>query len=166
MLRDAEGWTLVVTGLAVHAQDALLTEALRELDAPIVRIVITHMHPDHVGGGAIAAELSDAPVFQGVLDYHQCVHVWGNPDWPRRIADWFLGHGVPPPVAEELIEQGSIYAPFIRFARDPHPLAEADDVGGWEVLELPGHADGHLCLLRDGMLVSGDHLLDPISPAV
>jgi glyoxylase-like metal-dependent hydrolase (beta-lactamase superfamily II) len=34
------------------------------------------------------------------------------------------------------------------------------------VLELPGHADGHLCLARDGVIVSGDHLLDPISPAV
>jgi glyoxylase-like metal-dependent hydrolase (beta-lactamase superfamily II) len=166
LLRDAAGWTLVDTGLAVPALETLLAAAQRELDAPIVRIVVTHMHPDHVGGGAIAAGLTGASVYQGVLDYQQCVHVWGNPDWPRRIADWFLGHGVPPPVAEELIQQGSIYTPFIRFARDPRPLAEGDEVGGWQVLELPGHADGHLCLLRDDLLVSGDHLLDPISPAV
>jgi glyoxylase-like metal-dependent hydrolase (beta-lactamase superfamily II) len=166
LLRDDAGWTLVDAGLALPDLEELLAAAQRELDAPVVRIVITHMHPDHVGGGAIAAALTGAPVFQGVLDYHQCVRVWGNPDWPRRIADWFLGHGVPAPVAEELIEQGSIYAPFIRFARDPQPLVEGDDVGGWEVLELPGHADGHLCLHRDGLLVSGDHVLDPISPAV
>ena len=166
LLRDDAGWTLVDTGLALPDLEELLAAAQRDLDAPIARIVVTHLHPDHVGGGAIAAGLTGAPVFQGVLDYHQCVHVWGNPDWPRRIADWFLGHGVPAPVAEELIEQGSIYAPFIRFARDPQPLVEGDDVGGWEVLELPGHADGHLCLHRDGMLVAGDHLLDRISPAV
>jgi glyoxylase-like metal-dependent hydrolase (beta-lactamase superfamily II) len=166
LLRDDAGWTLVDAGLALPDLEELLAAAQRELDAPVVRIVITHMHPDHVGGGALAAALTGAPVFQGVLDYHQCVRVWGNPDWPRRIADWFLGHGVPAPVAEELIEQGSIYAPFIRFARDPQPLVEGDDVGGWEVLELPGHADGHLCLHRDGLLVSGDHVLDPISPAV
>lgn len=166
LLRDAEGWTLVDTGLAVPELEELLGVAQRELDGPIVRVVVTHMHPDHVGGGAIAAGLTGAPVWQGVLDYHQCVHVWGNADWPRRIADWFLGHGVPAPVAEELIEQGSIYAPFIRFARDPRPLAEGDELAGWKVLELPGHADGHLCLHREGMLVSGDHLLDPISPAV
>jgi glyoxylase-like metal-dependent hydrolase (beta-lactamase superfamily II) len=166
LLRDDEGWTLVDTGLALPELGELLEGAQRELDAPIVRIVVTHMHPDHVGGAAIAAEMTGAPVYESALDYEQCVGVWGNPDWPQRIADWFLGHGVPAPVAEELIEQGSIYAPFIRIARDPWPLAEGDDVGGWRVLELPGHADGHLCLYREGVLVSGDHLLDPISPAV
>jgi glyoxylase-like metal-dependent hydrolase (beta-lactamase superfamily II) len=45
-------------------------------------------------------------------------------------------------------------------------LREGDVVDGWEVLELPGHADGHLCLVRDGVLVAGDHLLPTISPAV
>jgi glyoxylase-like metal-dependent hydrolase (beta-lactamase superfamily II) len=39
-------------------------------------------------------------------------------------------------------------------------------VDGWRVLELPGHADGHICLLRDGVLVAGDHLLGEITPTV
>jgi glyoxylase-like metal-dependent hydrolase (beta-lactamase superfamily II) len=34
------------------------------------------------------------------------------------------------------------------------------------VLELPGHADGHICLERDGVLVAGDHLLGAITPTV
>jgi glyoxylase-like metal-dependent hydrolase (beta-lactamase superfamily II) len=34
------------------------------------------------------------------------------------------------------------------------------------VLELPGHADGHIGFLRDGALISGDHLLARITPAV
>ena len=34
------------------------------------------------------------------------------------------------------------------------------------MLELPGHADGHICLLRDGVLVAGDHLLQKITPTV
>jgi glyoxylase-like metal-dependent hydrolase (beta-lactamase superfamily II) len=34
------------------------------------------------------------------------------------------------------------------------------------VLELPGHADGHICLLRNGILVAGDHVLTRISPTV
>jgi len=34
------------------------------------------------------------------------------------------------------------------------------------VLELPGHADGHLGFLRDGVLIGGDHLLRRITPAV
>ena len=31
---------------------------------------------------------------------------------------------------------------------------------------MPGHADGHLALVRDGVLVAGDHLLPRITPAV
>jgi glyoxylase-like metal-dependent hydrolase (beta-lactamase superfamily II) len=166
LLRDEDGWTLVDTGLALPDLEQRLERAAAALDGPIVRIVVTHFHPDHVGGGEQAAAVTGAPVWQGVLDYAQCVHVWGNPDWPVTIARWFRRHGVPRDVAEELLEQGPFYAPFIRFARDPRPLREGDRVAGWEVLEFPGHADGHLCLLRSGELVSGDHLLPDISPAV
>ena len=34
------------------------------------------------------------------------------------------------------------------------------------MLELPGHADGHIALERDGVLISGDTLLATITPAV
>ena len=61
---------------------------------------------------------------------------------------------------------GATFGPFIRFARDPEPLREGDEVAGWRVLELPGHADGHICLERDGVLVAGDHLLGAITPTV
>ena len=57
--------------------------------AEVVRIFITHFHPDHVGAAADVAELTGAPVHQGTLDYAQCELVWGNPNWPERIAGWF-----------------------------------------------------------------------------
>jgi len=133
----------------------------------IERIAITHFHPDHVGGAEAAAAATGAPVYQGALDYAQCERVWGSPDWPDRIAAWFRTHGVPEPITAELIEQGHAFAPFIRFARGPELLYEQNHLGGWSVLELPGHADGHLGFLgSDGVLVGGDHLLARITPAV
>jgi glyoxylase-like metal-dependent hydrolase (beta-lactamase superfamily II) len=132
----------------------------------VERIAITHFHPDHVGGAEAAAGETDATVYQGALDYAQCERVWGSHDWPERIADWFITHGVPEPVVHDLIEQGHAFAPFIRFARDPELLYEGSDVDGWQVVELPGHADGHLGFLRDGVLIAGDHLLARITPAV
>jgi glyoxylase-like metal-dependent hydrolase (beta-lactamase superfamily II) len=140
-------------------------------DAPweavnVERIAITHFHPDHVGGAEAAARATGAPVSQGGLDYAQCERVWGSDDWPERMAAWFVRHGVPVNVTEDLIVQGHAFAPFIRYAIDPDLLYEGSEVGGWKVLELPGHADGHLCFLRDGVLIAGDHLLRRITPAV
>jgi glyoxylase-like metal-dependent hydrolase (beta-lactamase superfamily II) len=157
-----DGWTLVDTGLALPD----LEERVAALGLPIARIVITHFHPDHVGGADQVRTATGAPVLQGELDYAQCEHVWGNPRWPERMAAWFGEHGVPREITDDLIEVGSAYSAFIRFARDPEPLREGDVVAGWQAVALPGHADGHLGLLRDGQLVAGDHLLSRISPAV
>ena len=53
---------------------------LDELDAPVEQIVVTHMHPDHVGGARDVAGLTGAPVLQGREDYEQCVRAWGEHD--------------------------------------------------------------------------------------
>ena len=134
--------------------------------AHVERIAITHFHPDHVGGAAAAAAATGAAVCQGGLDYAQCERVWGSSDWPERLAAWFTRHGVPVGIANDLIEQGHAFAPFIRYALDPELLYEGSTVDGWDVVELPGHADGQLGYLRDGVLIGGDHLLEKISPAV
>ena len=135
-------------------------------DHGVERIAITHMHPDHVGGAEAAAEATGAPVHQGALDYAQCERVWGSHDWPERIAAWFVSHGVPEDITRELVDSGHAFASFIRFQHDPDLLYEGSELDGWQVLELPGHADGHLGFLRDGVLIAGDHLLPRITPAV
>jgi glyoxylase-like metal-dependent hydrolase (beta-lactamase superfamily II) len=159
-----DGWTLVDTGIGLPNAQEVWAEALE--GAEVARIFVTHFHPDHVGAAADVHELTRAPVHQGALDYAQCELVWDNPNWPHRIADWFLTHGVPREVTDELIESGDVYRPFIRFQRDPLLVDDGDRLDGWELVAAPGHADGQLCLLKEGILVSADHLLGRISPTV
>src|SRR6266700_2340172 len=79
------GWMLVDTGLGSRDPEARWGPVLAELDAPVERIVITHMHPDHVGGARDIAGLTGAPVLQGRLDYEQCVRAWGLGRSPARF---------------------------------------------------------------------------------
>ena len=164
LLRGEDGWTLVDTGLGLA--EPSWEDILAQVDGPVTRIFITHMHPDHVGGAEAAVRATGAEVLQGRLDYSQCERVWGSTDWPERIADWFVLHGVPAGVAQELIASGHVFADFVRFAWNPTLVEPGDELDGWRIVATPGHADGHLSLLRDGVLVAGDTLLAPITPAI
>jgi glyoxylase-like metal-dependent hydrolase (beta-lactamase superfamily II) len=164
LLPGGDGWTLVDTGLGLPDAAARWEPVLREVE--VARIVVTHFHPDHAGGGEDAQSLTGVSVYQGAHDYAQCVQVWRSADWSERLADYLRRHGLPQETADELRHEATTFAPFIRFARDPQLLREGDEVDGWRVLELPGHADGHICLERDGVLVAGDHLLGDITPTV
>jgi glyoxylase-like metal-dependent hydrolase (beta-lactamase superfamily II) len=164
LLPGGDGWTLVDTGIGLPDAEETWTTALEGIE--VARIFLTHFHPDHLGAAADVAELTAATVYQGELDYAQCELVWGTEDWPKQIADWFLTHGVPAAIADELIESGDVYRPFIRYQPNPEPVADGDRLDGWELVAAPGHADGQLCLLSDGILLSADHLLGRITPTV
>jgi glyoxylase-like metal-dependent hydrolase (beta-lactamase superfamily II) len=69
-------------------------------------------------------------------------------------------------VTSELIESGSYWTPFIRYVDEAQPVEPGDDVLGWTVVAAPGHADGQLTLVRDGVMLAADHVLDPITPTV
>ena len=51
---------------------------------------------------------------------------------------------MPPAIADELIESGHVFADFVRFAWNPTLVEPGDEIDGWRVLAMPGHADGHL----------------------
>src|SRR5215207_11271185 len=97
LLPGSDGWTLVDTGLGLPEAVERWEPVLAELDAPVIRIVVTHFHPDHAGGGEDAQGVTGARVYQGAADYEQCERVWGNPQWSGRLADYLRTHGRPEP---------------------------------------------------------------------
>jgi glyoxylase-like metal-dependent hydrolase (beta-lactamase superfamily II) len=167
LVRSRErSYTLVDTGLGLPDPEARWAPVLGELDGPVERIVITHFHPDHVGDSANVAALTGAPVLQGRLDAEQCRRVWGAERDVSRYVAHALRHGMPAEDVDDLRGESDVLAQLVGTVDDPEPLEPGDSLDGWEVVHLPGHADGHLALLREGVLLAGDAILAGISPVV
>ena len=166
-LRARSGaWILVDTGLGVRDPERLWRPVLDALDAPVERIVVTHMHPDHVGGAADVAELTGAPVHQGRDDFEQCVGAWGPGRSSEKLAEYWLSHGLPPPEADLVVRESDALARAVHYVAKPRLLDPGDEIDGWRVDVLRGHADGHVVLRRDGVLIAGDSILNGITPTI
>jgi len=159
------GWMLVDTGLGTRTPDERWRPLLAALDGPLERVVITHMHPDHVGGGRDIAALAGVPVLQGREDYEQCVRAWGEHD-PERFLAYWISHGVPEAQAATLLDESRRLVDAIHWQRDPTLLDDGDELDGWRVQLLRGHADGHIVLERAGVLIAGDVILSGITPTI
>jgi glyoxylase-like metal-dependent hydrolase (beta-lactamase superfamily II) len=167
LLRSGEeGWTVVDTGLGLPDAEERWRSALLLVGGGVERIVVTHFHPDHVGAARPLAALTGAPVLQGEIDYAQCLRAWGPGRSPERFYTYMREHGMPPDHSESMRSEGDRLAGWVQYQPNPEPLVPGERLDRWEVLHVPGHADGHLALLRDGVLIAGDALLAAISPNV
>ncbi len=164
--RPTGGWLLVDTGLGRHDWEESWGRVVEELDAPIEQIFITHFHPDHVGGVADVQRVTGADVLQGALDQRLLLEQWGDGTWAARAFDAFRAHGVPEDVASEIFASMDALRPAVRYVESVTRIEPGDDVDGWRVMLFGGHADGHLALSRDGILVGGDNLLLEITPNI
>jgi glyoxylase-like metal-dependent hydrolase (beta-lactamase superfamily II) len=137
LVREDDGLTVVDTMLPGSAGQILA--AAERIGVPIVRIVLTHAHGDHIGSlDALAAKLPGA----GVLISER--------DARLLRKDKGLEPGEPP---EKL--RGSY--PGAKTA-PTRTLQHGDRIGSLQAIATPGHTPGHMAFLdtRDGTLLCGD----------
>ena len=158
--------TVVDPGLNAATVEQDWGPLLGRLGAPVAEIVVTHYHPDHVGAAAALARLVGAPVRQSRLDREQSLVVWGDEQAPVREAAHLRRHGMPADEAGAVERHQRSIAARMSLAADVTYLEAGDDVGGWEVVQFPGHADAHLSLVRGDVLIAGDIILAPITPNI
>ena len=179
-----------VNAYAIEADDGLLLldcgtdwepgrRALREgfealgLDESAVHtLLVTHLHPDHVGmSKRLVEELGCRFVMHQraskLVDRYN-----DSPGYAKRLKLIGHTHGVPDTIIEAATQvQRPDYMPLIEPPDHTVADGEAIDLGGGrslEVVHTPGHEPAHICLRdsRTGILFSGDHVLPRISPVI
>jgi glyoxylase-like metal-dependent hydrolase (beta-lactamase superfamily II) len=166
LVPSSGGYLLVDTGLGTRDPRRRWQPVLDELDAPIERIVVTHMHPDHVGGARDVQDVTGAPVSQGREDYAQCLAVWGPGRSAELIASYWVANGMPAQEVDGVVHESGRLADAVHWSESPELLQAGDELDGWRIELFRGHADGHIVLIRDGVLIAGDSILAGITPTI
>ncbi|MET0542360.1 MAG: MBL fold metallo-hydrolase [Variovorax sp.] len=185
LLRDSidgvEGWTVVDCCIA-HDKSRQQWEEIfaTQLDGlPILRVIVTHMHPDHIGLASWLCARWNAPLWISSTDYH-VARMLTSPGASDSLAggdvaaDFFASHGMADPEAIARIRgRGNYYANMVpqvpaSFVR----MLDGDTVriGGrdWQCISGYGHAPEHIALYCDELhaLIAGDMMLPRISTNV
>ncbi len=137
LVREEDGFTLIDTGMSGQAQSII--QVARGIGRPIVRVVLTHAHIDHVGSlDALHEALPDAQVAIS-----------------ERDARFLSGDKSLDPNEPQVPLRGGY--PVCK-TRPTVLLHEGDRIGSLEVIATPGHTPGHLSFLdrRDSAIIAGD----------
>lgn len=177
LLEDGEGWTVVDTGVASDEVKALWREIFKTglRGKPVTGLVVTHLHPDHVGLAGWFTRKWNIELRMSRTDFLMCRNLVLDTgrDAPQEALDFYRAAGFSQRGVESYRKRFGGFGE--RVSRLPdifRRLREGDElrIGGrtWRVVVGSGHAPEHVCLFceEDRILISGDQVLPRISSNV
>jgi glyoxylase-like metal-dependent hydrolase (beta-lactamase superfamily II) len=177
LLEDDAGWTVVDTGIGSNRTrdywEQVFASALG--GKPIVRVVATHFHPDHIGLAAWLVERWDAEFCASLTEWllGRALSQENPETMVRNGLAFYRRAGLDDASLGVLAERGNAYArgvdslpPVLRRLREGDGIA----IGGneWRVIIGGGHSPEHVSLYSQsaGILIAGDQVLPRISPNI
>ena len=173
-----QGWSIVDCCITVDAAKAQWEDifATQLQGLPVLRVIVTHMHPDHIGLAWWLCQRWNAPLWISATDYNAARNSSRSTTGfgGSGAADFFAAHGLSDPDALAKVRGRTSYYPGMvpevppRFCR----MMDGDTVriGGrdWRCISGYGHAPEHIALYCDELqlLIGGDMMLPRISTNV
>jgi glyoxylase-like metal-dependent hydrolase (beta-lactamase superfamily II) len=173
-----EGWSIV--DCCIHRDEAKAdweSVFANELEGlPVLRVIVTHMHPDHIGLAHWLCERWGVSLWITATDYQVARYGCMGPTafGGQRAADFFALHGLNSPDAVAQIKGRTNYFPSLvpsvpaqyRRLLDGQVLRLGDQA--WRCISGYGHAPEHMALYCEDLniLIGGDMMLPRISTNV
>jgi glyoxylase-like metal-dependent hydrolase (beta-lactamase superfamily II) len=129
------------------------------------RIIITHRHPDHLGGLGELYRLSGAQV--GVHPLDKITIVSGrqfNVLGKRLLTDFLVHAGMDEPKRQLMLKTAHFNEKPIEGVPVGLDLEDGLELDGLKFLHTPGHSPGHVCIGVGNILLSADHILAQTIP--
>ncbi|MGB7481615.1 MAG: MBL fold metallo-hydrolase [Burkholderiaceae bacterium] len=172
------GWTAIDCGIANDATRALWEQLFADaLDGlPIVRVLVTHCHPDHVGLADWLCQRWQAPLWMTLGEYASARMMSASLPGANgaSMLPHFQRNGLVDPVAvEQMRGRKGHYGALVPTV--PHAFTRIQDgqavaIGGrdWRIITGFGHSPEHAALYcaELNLLISGDMVLPRISTNV
>jgi glyoxylase-like metal-dependent hydrolase (beta-lactamase superfamily II) len=177
LLEDGDGFTLVDSGVHTDVTKRVWQEVFGSAmgGRPAVRVIATHLHPDHVGCTAWLAARFGVDVWMTREEYLLCRVLVGDTGRPAPEAGtrFYRAAGFPPEAMDRYQKMFGMFGRYVAPLPESYRRLRDGDalrIGGrtWEVIVGRGHSPEHACLYcpEENVLISGDQLLPTISSNV
>lgn len=173
LIREDDGWTVIDPGFDYPEGREVWERGAKtlglDLDEDVRRVVVTHLHPDHIGLARWMSERSGCPVFMGEEEIKSARRLWDPTADTDRFFEFMLANGMDEAMARPNALGRNAET---KLPDDITPLfpGEKLELGGhsFRLIHAPGHTDYHLVFHdeRRRLLIGGDHLLLRITPNI
>lgn len=177
LIDEGDSWTIIDTGMPTEEGRAAWRQIFADkLDGkPVKRLIVTHMHPDHVGCAGWLHRKTGAELWMSRLEYVTCRMLCSDTgrEAPQAAIDFYTRAGWGEADLQTYRERFGRFGMGVSQMPDAfHRLSHGDrfPMAGheWQVIIGNGHSPEHACLYCPGLnvLISGDQLLPRISSNV